>query len=40
MFRFENIPGKASGKTIGADKRRKAGSDEEDDDGGGNKKKG
>ena len=38
MFRFENIPGKASGKSIGADKRRKAGSDEEADDDGGKKK--
>ena len=40
MFRFENIPVKASGKSIGADKRRKAGSEEEDDDDSGNKKKG
>ena len=40
MFRLENLPGKASGKSIGADKRRKAGSEEEDDDDGGNNKKG
>ena len=40
MFRLENLPGKASGKSIGADKQRKAGRDEEDDDGGGDKKKG
>ena len=40
MFRLENLPGKASGKSIGADKQRKAGSEEEDDDDGGNKMKG